>query len=602
MRALLVVGFCLASLIASAQGKEKMEVVRLNLGWTHQFQFAGYYAAKEKGFFAEEGLDVEISQSKGPGLLDSDYLSQYDYIVGSGSQIVSAPDPMNFVVVATIFQNSAFSLVVLSDSVRFIKDLEGGTIATGLENQVMLRAAGVDMKSIELLPPSINLQSLSTTKIDGVTQYTIDMVGDHFDNNFFKVFRPIDYGINFYGDCLLTTQNELLNNPSRVEKMHQAVIKGWEYAINNKEEMVDIISEKYLTKRTREELLEEADVIINTLILPEFFQIGHNDMFKWKNMEQIIEDFNLIDIEVEWESIIYDNVEFQRQQQLEKIRDLIIIGTVVIAIVILILLANSWQLKRAVDRRTDDLEKANTDIQNKNNQLSAQKQELESLNKFKDKMLAIISHDTKSPINDIESLLSLFEKTNITEEELKEFMGIARIRVRELHSLLENIVQWSKTQLHGISVNKESFELRPVVEESVKFFNSGIQKKQIDIEINVPDKLNIEADFQMISIVLRNLISNAIKFSLKTGKIIIGATASDDQIHISVQDFGLGIGEEQLSMIFTSGIKSTRGSHQEIGTGLGLILCRELIQAHQGTISVESKEKSGAIFTINLPQ
>ena len=243
--------------------------------------------------------------------------------------------------------------------------------------------------------------------------------------------------------------------------------------------------------------------------------------------------------------------------------------------------------------------------------LIQQKEEIETkinmlveLNATKDKFFSIISHDLKSPFNSILGFSQLLE-TNIEnndQEERLEFIQIIRESAENTLKLLENLLEWAKSQTGKIKFNPEIISLEYLFSEAINLADSSAKNKNITISIAEGDNIQIYADSNMINTVLRNLLSNAIKFTPKNGKIVLKGILKDNEVWVTVWDNGIGIKSENIAKLFKiSETVSSQGTENEIGTGLGLILCNEFIEKHNGKIWVESELGKGSEFKFMLP-
>ncbi|MDP3645210.1 MAG: PAS domain-containing sensor histidine kinase [Bacteroidota bacterium] len=234
-----------------------------------------------------------------------------------------------------------------------------------------------------------------------------------------------------------------------------------------------------------------------------------------------------------------------------------------------------------------------------------QSKELQKLNITKDKFFSIIAHDLKSPFNAIMGFSELMLKNYNDLDDATFIKGLKTIESAGNHAfkLVENLLLWSKNQSKGKNFNPEWLNLNKQVAESLILAESAIQNKELRVNFNQQKTFNIFADRNMIDLVLRNLISNAIKFTNKKGKISITIAEQNQEILTSITDNGIGISENKLATIFDlDKPKNTLGTENEQGTGLGLILCKDFIENHGGKIWVESAPGKGSTFIFSLPQ
>jgi PAS domain S-box-containing protein len=237
-------------------------------------------------------------------------------------------------------------------------------------------------------------------------------------------------------------------------------------------------------------------------------------------------------------------------------------------------------------------------------ELHEKQEELQELNATKDKFFSIISHDLKNPIAVFLSISEMLSKMfeDFSPEELKDFLDEMNKSAKKLNSLLENLLQWSRAQTGRLQYNPDTFDLRDVVQNSIMLLKMNADKKNIGLISDVQEQSYVYADINMVDTVLRNLISNAIKFTPEKGKITISDEVKGEFREVSVTDTGLGISEEDINKLFRIDVHHTTiGTSKEKGTGLGLILCKEFIEKNGGEIWVESRLGEGTTFYFTLP-
>lgn len=235
-----------------------------------------------------------------------------------------------------------------------------------------------------------------------------------------------------------------------------------------------------------------------------------------------------------------------------------------------------------------------------------QERQLKQLNKTKDKLFSIISHDLKNPFQSILGLtdLLLTEKELLTEDQ-QESLEMIKAAGLNAFELLDNLLDWSRMQTGKLEVHPNHIPVLELVNREVQLISPSARKKNIQIQVDIPEEYRVYADRQMISTVLRNLLTNALKFTPSGKRIEVLATRETHQqeIHISVKDEGMGIAKERMDTLFEiEKNKSTPGTEDEKGTGLGLVLCKEFTEQNKGRISVESTEGDGSIFVVSLPE
>lgn len=243
----------------------------------------------------------------------------------------------------------------------------------------------------------------------------------------------------------------------------------------------------------------------------------------------------------------------------------------------------------------------------KKNQKAIQRynEELTSLNTSKDKFFSVVAHDLRSPFHGLLGLSEIIvdEFDSMDKPDIKEYIGNIHKTIKNVYKLIENLLEWSRLQSGKMSYNPTKVNLKETVENVQQVLVGISSLKGIKISNLIQNNIYIYADEKMITSVFQNLISNSIKFTNTKGEIKINATASNHFIKVSISDNGVGMDEDVISKLFSLDHSiSTPGTAQEKGTGLGLILCREMIEKHDGRIWVESKKNEGSIFHFLIPR
>ncbi|MFO7728410.1 MAG: ABC transporter substrate-binding protein [Desulfonatronovibrio sp.] len=277
-----------AAWIAPANADTALERVTLQLRWFHQFQFAGYYAALEKGYYLDAGLDVVISErDMNQDTVDMVTSGQAEYGVTNSEILLHALQGKPIVVMAAIFQHSPLVLIAHEHTdIHTPHDLIGARVkmtrhSRDIELQAMLVNEGVSLDQLQLTDGEVGLEDYLDPNIDALSAYVSNepFYLQH-EGKEVQILWPRHYGVDFYGDCLFTSQDELASRPDRVQAFRKASLKGWEYAMKHPEEIVDLILERYNPQKSREHLLYEAETM-QALILPELVRIGHVNPGRW---------------------------------------------------------------------------------------------------------------------------------------------------------------------------------------------------------------------------------------------------------------------------------------------------------------------------------
>jgi PAS domain S-box-containing protein len=238
----------------------------------------------------------------------------------------------------------------------------------------------------------------------------------------------------------------------------------------------------------------------------------------------------------------------------------------------------------------------------------AQNEEMLKLTETRDKLYSVIAHDLKSAFFGINGMIDLSieeleeDKSERGIERSLKNLSLVQVSSQNAYELLENLLEWIRVQNGEISVKKEKINIAQLLSDSISIFETSAAKKRVTISIQ-PYILNIMGDANMLSTVFRNLISNAIKYSEKDGEINVGIEENGHSVAVSIKDSGIGMNAEIKDQLFDKENRpQRRGTLSEKGTGLGLLLCKDLVEAHNGTITVISEEDNGSEFIINLPK
>ncbi len=252
--------------------------------------------------------------------------------------------------------------------------------------------------------------------------------------------------------------------------------------------------------------------------------------------------------------------------------------------------------------------KLNLLLNEKNKKISKQKEEIEEQakalainNNFKDKLFSIVSHDLRSPLNSLSSVLTLLQLKKLPPEDIEKLISRLRIDVSNTTELVNTLLSWAHNQMKGFSLSPENIDFNETVDKIISLFNTQTKEKQLTLTSLVPPHTFVFADTNMVQIIVRNLISNAIKFCKLGDSIAIQCKTTGDFLEICVFDTGIGIKEEVLKKILNNESVTTFGTQSEKGSGLGLLLCKEFIEKNGGKFWIESNVGEGSYFYFTLP-
>ena len=237
-----------------------------------------------------------------------------------------------------------------------------------------------------------------------------------------------------------------------------------------------------------------------------------------------------------------------------------------------------------------------------NEKLGVANLELERMNHTKDKLFSVVSHDLRGPLLNLHAILQMLNAGHIKQEEFSDFSKKINQQLLASRHTLDNLLQWAKSQLSDVKMKRELILVSRKIDQVIHTFEEEARRKNITLTNSVSVGVTVLVDGNQLQIMLRNLIGNALKFSNENGCVLLSAQRLDGFVEIIVEDNGIGISEEDQKRLFQPGQQFSRmGTHEEKGTGIGLVITREMILANGGTIRVESEKDKGSRFIFALP-
>ncbi|MCS7027998.1 MAG: tetratricopeptide repeat protein [Bacteroidia bacterium] len=389
-----------------------------------------------------------------------------------------------------------------------------------------------------------------------------------------------------YVDALITRANVLLekNNYSRAEKESLYVLP-LVHKIESKErekELYQTLSKIYEKQGKYKEayLYRQKESIVKDSLFAEYKRqeagLAENDyeLLQIEQMNQKLRSLNQI-----------------QQERLRKqgitIAFVVLALALASALAILLVYVNS--------SRNHYLKK----LEERNQIISRINAELQKNNQIKDKLFSIISHDLRSPLATAKGILMILKDEPNLPEDFKVYLHQISKNLDNTFNLLDNLLKWSAAQMQNVKPNPATFSIQSLIAEIMELYSPVAQEKKIELTANVPQDYFVFADRDMLHLVLRNLVNNAIKFTPEQGKVQISVTQQGKEAVVSITDTGVGIPQKHIDKIFEG--LTTRGTAAEKGTGLGLQLCKEFIQLNHGKLSVQSTENVGSMFSFTVP-
>lgn len=570
-----------------------LERVTLQLKWRHQFQFAGYYAAAAKGYYKEAGLDVELREARpGHDPLEEVLEGHAEYGVGTSNVILARGAGHPIVVLAVIYQHSPFTLLASKAAgVRDIHDLANLPIMMEPDAGELLayfESEGMDSSKLNLISHTFDVRDLIAGKAAAMSAYSTD---EPFHmrkaDEEYLLFTPRAGGIDFYGDNLFTTEQEIARHPERVKAFLNASLRGWEYAMSHPEEIIELIQRDYNRSKSDEQLHFEASETAR-LIHPELIELGYVNPGRWEAIAKTYQSLGMLPESFSLKGFLYD------RNPATDLGWLYRAGGVLVVVIIASL---GWSILTSIWNR-----KLRTEV--------AARQEAEALavaeGTAKTHFYAILAHEIRTPLAGILSSLWLHQHSE-SKEEKQELIDISETSARNLLTLVDHILDHSKIEANKMKLEAIETNLPDLIREVRNLFHAAAVTQGLTIETHIAPSTpsTLVTDPLRLQQILTNLVSNAIKFT-PSGRIDLisecRSTSDGQKIIFQVRDTGIGIPPEKQDLIFEpykqENLSTTR---EKGGTGLGLSISSRLAELLGGQISVDSQVGKGTTFTLTLP-
>ena len=611
--------------------------VTIQLSWFDQFQFAGYYMAKEQGFYKDAGLDVQILPfSLGMNIPKMVNDGDVDFAIGRENLILEKAKYPKIIALAAIFQATPLVLLTTKDSgIDSFNKFENKKLMRTKDDgsevslKAMLSASKIDLKSITQVEDSHNIYDLIDKKVDIISAYTSKapyiLQKEQIKYN---IFYPKDYGFDMYSDFLITNIDKYNNDYNIVEKFKKASLKGWEYAYNNIEKSVDIIFEKYNTQNlSKEELIFEA----NELKKLSYLNISRLGDMKQEKVQRIYDLYNVmgyINNEFKIDNFIgYDKksrlekwlyLKFEEHFGLSLLWKILLIIFIIIGIFVYrqyFIIKLNKRLKNLVNIKTNRLKimnkklairiKKELDKHQEKDRILAQQQKMVAMGQ----MIENIAHQWRQPLSVIStsaSGLKLKKQLNILEdEELIKSIDKIVDTAKYLSDTIDDFRYFFKPQK-----DKTKFSLAKNIEKSLSFLEATLKENSIKVEFDYEDIDIIAYETELIQVFI-NIINNSkdafIEKKIEDRVIFISIKKFPNRILIEIKDNAGGVEEDILDKVFEPYFTT---KHQYNGTGIGLYMSNQIIKTHLNgdifmkncSFKYKNIEQKGVITTIVLPK
>jgi signal transduction histidine kinase len=595
--------------------KQKQKIV-LQLRWNHQFQFSGYYMAKWLGYYEEEGLDVEI-KSAFPNsdtiLYATEEVSEgrADFGVGAADILIAQNNGANLSIVASIFQRSAAEFTMKPDaSFNSVVDFTKLNTARrkndliDIELQAMLISEGINPNKLKLYEETrgdFSVEDLTTGKFDVVPGYlgTISFYGKKagFD---LRVVKPIDYGIDFYGDSLFTRRSLATDNPELVEKFRRASLKGWQYALEHPEEAVTrIVHEFNFKDQSLADLIEYNSAQsknVSNLTLYPVVEVGNINPYRWSQMQDVLSKLKIVDKDVNWDTFIF-NYEKIQQAKAESFNSVLQIFSIVIFAVLATMLIihitekkTMIELKKAFDEEIEENKRKEAVI--------IYQARLAAMGE----MIANIAHQWRQPLNNLGLVLSNVEDAYDFNELDKEFLHNSIEKSRKLISKMSNTIDDFRYFTNPQN-KKETFIIYESILSVIDLMEENLRFNNIKVNFDQISMTTAHGYANQYSQAIFNIISNSIDALISSNKnnkkINIAIFEESNNVLVEIKDNGGGINKEIGDKIFDIYFTTKQKSK---GTGLGLYITKMIIENNMhGRIEWENVD-DGVLMRVSIPR
>ena len=557
--------------------------VRLQLKWTHQFQFAGYYAAIAQGYYREAGLDVELIEARaGLDPTQEVLAGKAEYGVGNSDLLLFRHRGEPVVVLAAIFQHSPMVLLVRAAS--GVTDLQGlhdrelmMLSSESAELFAYFKFEGLDPAKLRIRTHSLNIEDFITGKVDGMSAYGTDEPWNLRVRGVpFLQFTPRAGGIDFYGDNLFTTEREIAEHPERVRAFRAASLRGWEYALQHPDEIIDLLLRDYPRKLTREHLRFEAEQTA-ALMHPGLIEVGHMNPGRWRHMAETYAEFGMLPRDMDLAGFLYDP---------DPKPDLRWLYWSLGGSLALLVAALGWALP----------------LVRLNRQLRRAKEAAEAADAAKSRYLAFLSHEIRTPLNGLVGVIDLLQHEPSPAEQRTSVELLAH-STQNLLQLVDNVLDHSRIGAGRLQLEPVPVVLADFLADITGLFTPAARAKGVTVRLELAPGLPaaVRTDPLRLRQVLSNLMSNAVKFT-RQGEIVLRAEAvGPARLVFVVRDTGVGIAADVLPHIFEPYRQADASVARHFGgAGLGLSISRSLAQLLGGDITVASEPDRGSTFTVEI--
>ncbi len=593
--------------------------VVLQLDWLNQFQFAGYYMAKELGYYRDTGLDVEIKEfTKDTDIFSVIPEKKADFAVGHSSIIISQINGADIVALGAIYQQSPMILLTRDDTnISTVADLKNKKIMLSNDAQdmasllAMLSSKGIALKDVKLIPHSFNLDDLIDKKTDAMASYISNEPIRMEDKGIgYKIFNPKDCGFRFYDDILFTSSVYIKNNPQTTKNFYEATMRGWTYAFDNITQSAEIIYKHYNTQhKTLIQLIKEGEML-KRLAYKKGVPLGSLDKDQLSDIVKVYKVFGMTSKDLDYDSFVY---EYNHPKELAfklHYKDIVYIVFIslfavisLIFILLFISLKKEWihtknHLKQTIDKQKEEIDNQNRVIM------------IQSKIAALGEMLSNIAHQWRQPLNIISLHTAKLETSlllgaAIEKEDLLKISNDINIQAQYLSQTIDDFKNYFSSDMESSA----HFYIKDAIDRVHELTKESFKSNNIHVVLSTQDCRVLSNENLLIQALL-NIYNNAkdamVEKQEKDRYLFVDIQCNAKELVITLKDSGGGIKEDILEKIFEPYFTT---KHKSKGTGLGLYITYTIITQHlHGTVSACTREYNymnlrliGAEFVITLP-
>ncbi|MFA5950833.1 MAG: ABC transporter substrate-binding protein [Hyphomicrobium sp.] len=565
--------------------------VTIQLKWRHQFQFAGYYAAIEQGYFRDAGLDVTLREAEeGEDPVHVVTGGRADYGIGTSELVVSRANGAPLVALAATYQHSPSGIATLRGrGIDTVHGLAGKRVMVepqAAEIWAYLKTEGIAADRMTLVPHTFDTKSLIAGDVDAMTVYTTDETFALAQAGLeFQLFSARSVDIDFYSDVLFTTEAEIAAHPARAAALLDAVRHGWHYAMAHPDEMARLIRARYSERKSLDHLLYEAEHS-RPLMALDVVEFGYMNEGRWRHIADTYASLGMIKPGPSLDGFLYrPDTGMNRETVIE-----LVAGMALAVLLVSGIGGRFYALSRRLRHEVAVREGAEAELR------AALAQERN--------ILSILAHDFRTPLSVISASAQLIGYC-LSPHDSRGQREIGKISVatRKLSDLIASCL--AKDRLEGLAA--ESFlpvDLPPLIERLVEEWRTLYPHRRIYLDMTdlardetVPTTVN--GDRGLLTVAFSNLIDNALKYAPPDGRVILalGPGPSVDTLTVTVSDDGPGIPEEDRERVFEKYYRSP-GTLANGGAGIGLSVVAGVARAHKGTVVARSGARSEFVMTL----